>query len=302
VNEAPQIVFIVGPTASGKSTLAIEIAKIAGCEVINADSIQVYDGLDVGSAKPTQDEMRGIPHHLIGHIAKGKKYTAGQFRDDVFRIIKERSEFGKNRFLVVGGSGFYLKALMTDLYPVPQVPKEIQSQIQALLPQERYQKLQILDSEYAQQINSNDTYRVQRALEVCLTTGQKMSEIRKQFSKKTFPYKYLKIGVMGPKENLRKRIQQRTEKMLENGLIEEVQKVLNEGFDQWLALESVGYREVKLYLNGQISRHELVDQIVKETMALVKKQMTWFRKDTEIKWFDIGVDPCLVENYIRENL
>jgi tRNA dimethylallyltransferase len=289
--KTPLVVFIVGPTASGKSRLALELAQKMKGEIINGDSVQVYEGLDIGSAKPTKEEMEKVRHHLIGHVPKGQKYTAGRFRQEVLDVLKRRIGEGQKFFFVVGGSGFYLRALMTDLYKIPKIPLEIRDKIQKMSLDERYKKLQELDPEYSQKISSNDSYRISRGLEVCLLTGRKFSEIQREFSKKDFPYNYIKIGLKAPKELLREKVRERALQMLESGFVEEVRNLLHANLTNWAALESVGYKEVKAFLEGKLTLEELPEEIVKSTMALIKKQMTWFKKDSEIRWFDMGVSP-----------
>jgi len=160
------VVFILGPTASGKTNLAIQAAKKLGGEIINADSIQVYKSLDIGSAKPTKEELSQAPHHLVGHLSEGSNYTAGEFRKDVLDVIEKRSKAGVKTFYIVGGSGFYIKALLNGLYEIPEIPEELQAQIQKENISDLYEELKKEDPVAAEKINANDSYRVEKTTEV----------------------------------------------------------------------------------------------------------------------------------------
>jgi tRNA dimethylallyltransferase len=277
-----KILFLVGPTATGKTNLAIQIAIQSDAEIINADSVQVYEGLDIGSAKPTPQELKTVPHHLIGYIQKGKDYTSGQFRKDVFNLIEK---YPKKNFIIVGGSGFYLKALTTGLYEIPKVPKEIHLEVKEESNAKLYRELQKVDPESAKIINPNDSYRLQRAMEVYRAFHKPLSFFKNEFIKQDLPFEHKKIGLKLEREELRSRIRLRVLKMLEDGLVSEVELLLKENLENWKALSSVGYKEVVQMLKGELDPNLLVDEIVKNTMGLAKRQMTWFRKDEEIQWF-----------------
>lgn len=296
------VVFILGPTASGKSNLAIAAAQKLGGEIINADSIQVYKSLDIGSAKPTKEELTLVKHHLIGHVDEGDSYTAGRFRKDVLDVIEKRAKAGIKKFYVVGGSGFYIKALTKGLYQIPPVPTEIQEQVQKEDPKELYEELKRVDPVAASTINANDSYRISRAIEVYRATGTPFSEFKNKFSKDEFPYKYIKIGLRADKEILRARVIKRAEKMLKDGLIVEVKNLLDKGYENWDALASVGYKEVVMFLKGLLPESQLEDEIVQNTMGLVKKQMTWFKKDEDMTWFDVSEEVEKIVQFIQEEM
>ncbi|MES2769556.1 MAG: tRNA (adenosine(37)-N6)-dimethylallyltransferase MiaA [Bdellovibrionota bacterium] len=290
---AIRVVFILGPTASGKTNLAIKAAQKMGGEIINADSIQVYKSLNIGSAKPTKEELEAVPHHLIGHLAEGSAYTAGQFRREVLEVIEKRSREGIQKFYIVGGSGFYIKALINGLYKVPDIPVEIQEKVKNEKTIDLYEELKRVDPENAKILNANDSYRIARAIEVYRATGIPFSEYKNKFSEEKFPYKCIKIGLRTDKENLRNRVLQRTEKMLKEGLIEEVKDLVEKGLEEWDALQSVGYKEVQLFLKGLLPQDQLREEIVKNTMGLIKRQMTWFKKDIDMTWFDVSLSEDL---------
>lgn len=296
------VVFILGPTASGKTSLSIKLAQELGGEIINADSIQVYKSLDIGSAKPTKEELVLVPHHLVGHLKEGTHYTAGEFRKDVLDVIEKRSQVGIKRFYIVGGSGFYIKALINGLYPIPDVPEEVQEEVQSEDIRELYQELKLVDPVSALKINENDSYRICRAIEVYRATGRPLSEFKESFSKEKFPYRYLKIGLGTEKEKLKERVIQRTDAMLEAGLVEEVKDLLGRGYDGWDALQSIGYKEVVQYHKGLLPKELLKDEIVKNTMGLIKKQMTWFKKDQDMHWFDVFENHEKIIQFVKEQI
>lgn len=283
------VAFILGPTASGKTNLAIQAAKKLGGEIINADSIQVYRSLDIGSAKPTKEELAMVPHHLIGHLREGSSYTAGEFRRDVLNVIEKRSKAGVNKFYIVGGSGFYIKALINGLYQIPDVPEEIQNQVKSEDIKDLYEELKKVDPVAAEKISANDSYRIMRAVEVFRATGEPFSSFKDKFKETDdkFPHKFIKIGLRTEKEKLRERVVARTHKMLQEGLIAEVKILLSNGLQDWDALASVGYKETVMFLNAQLTEDQLPQEIVKNTMALIKRQMTWFKKDQDMTWFDV---------------
>jgi tRNA dimethylallyltransferase len=215
-------IFVVGPTASGKTNLAIALAKEFGGEVISCDSIQVYQGLDIGSSKPSLLEQQGITHHLLSTVPTGEKYTAGDYRRDALKILNE----SKQKIMwIVGGTGFYFKALefgMTDNPKMDEaVRKTYQAEWDAKTPDDFYKELQDKDPERAKEISPNDSYRIFRAVEI-LRLGVKPSELKQSFTPKDFPYPILKLGVSVDRDTLRSRVQARVEAMLADGFEAEV--------------------------------------------------------------------------------
>ncbi len=281
------VFFIVGATASGKSKLAIKAAQKYGGEIVNADSIQNYISLNIGSAKPPLEERKLVPHHLVDFIEDGDVYTAGRFHRDAIRVLTERFDAGVKKIYVVGGSGFYIQALLKGLYPIPQILEETKTQIRAQDPKNLFKQLQEVDPDYSGSINANDTYRIQRAMEVYLQTGVPFSNYKKSFEKSVFPFSYKLIGLKTPKENLVKRITARALQMLEMGLVDETKDLLQKGLKNWLPLSSVGYKETTQFLEGDLRHEDLLSEIIKSTTGLAKRQLTWFKRDKEIEWFDI---------------
>ena len=280
------VLFITGPTAIGKTNLAFYLAPRLQAQIINADSLQFYKGMDIGAAKPDFKKHPLVKCFLFDHIKPPKIYTAGQFEKDALQILKKILP----RFtgLVVGGSGFYLKALEKGLYPIAKAKALSQKNWMEKKKSKGlgflYQQLQKKDPEYALQVHPNDSYRIIRALSI----KEKLSTIQKKFKTRPFPYPLLKIGLKAKKEILKKRVQLRIEEQIKNGLIEEVQNLKNQELEKaFPPLQSVGYKEVLLYLNGEIKNKSLLkEQILQRTMKLIKKQKSWLNGEKNIHWFD----------------
>jgi tRNA dimethylallyltransferase len=290
----PCLIGVFGPTASGKSDIALEMAKKMGAEILNCDSLQVYDQLNIGTAKPSLNDQAMVVHHLLGHVPVGQIYTAGQYRRDALRVIQKRFEEGQRLFLLVGGSGFYAQALIKGLYPIAPVDplkrKSIMDEIESRGAESVFSELKARDPEYAKKIGDQDQHRLIRAIEILRHSEFKtMAEIDLAMSKIEKPFHIQSIGVMKTRGLLKKSILSRAEVMLKNGFIEEVQGLLSQGLIDWPPLRSVGYREVIQYLQAPAqmrSQKKMTDQIVTSSMQLAKRQMTWFRRDPETLWFD----------------
>ena len=299
---APELLFIIGPTAGGKSDFAVELCESEAAqtksEILNCDSVQFFAGVEIGAAKPSADLLARVPHHLIGHLPLGATYTAGEFRRDALQVIEQRARQGVERFVAVGGSGFYVQALEKGMYDVPKIPDEIRSGVERDLEEkglaDLHLELKKRDPKAAEKINPADRYRIGRALEVLRAdlSGRTLTQIREQFvseaarSLGSAPplFRVRKIGLFVPRDVLRDRVVARTRKMLENGLVEEVRGLRAQGLHNWSPLQSVGYKEVGAYLDGAISQADLEPAIVTSTMQLAKRQMTWFKRDVSIEW------------------
>lgn len=294
-----KIVFVVGTTASGKSDYAIKRAQRNSISkktaIVNCDSVQVYQGLVIGSALPSREEMSLVPHYLYSYVSKGERITAGQYCRAFYALMeKMKDEFAE--ILVVGGTGFYFQAIEKGMFDVggenpylrEQLQKRLQSAEEAKI---LYEEFADLDPIAAKRIFPNDHFRLVRAMELMLTHKKSLTEIQSEFEKspKKFPWSLEKVGIRVAKEDLRSRIELRTQKMLRQGLVDEVKKLRNQGLRQWAPMESVGYKEVNLYLDqaGEIPDQAALHQrIVMNTMKLAKKQRTWFQRDQEINWQD----------------
>ena len=285
------LIFLVGSTATGKTTLSLQLAKKWSASILNCDSIQMYKGMDIGSAKPVlKDRMsHGANWFFFDEWDPPLTCTAGIFRKKALAILK--TELPQRPVIAVGGSGFYIQALEKGMFPVKQVSTEIKNLVQQTHTKKGteylYQWLFELDSEYAKQISSKDSYRIFRAICLILSEKKNLSFIKTSFEKKktTLPYPILKIGLYLPKVQLLEKVQARTTIMLERGLIEETKSLLSKGLESWPLMKSVGYKEVVLFLKNQLSKDKLHHRIVQRTMRLAKKQMIWFKRDKHIQWF-----------------
>lgn len=291
MNQDIKVIFVVGPTASGKSSLALYLAKKFNGSIVNIDSVQFYEGLVVGSAAPTETEKKQVPHYLFSYVKAPAEMTAGQYIRDFYELI----DSGKvnTPVFVVGGTGFYIQALEKGMYDLPEVTEEIKKEVlsdfETFGSDKMFTELKSFDPDT--ELHPNDHYRVGRALEVKRAFNLKMSEFKNSSENKNrLPYPSIKIGLTfetEDKEKFMSRIHQRTLKMIDDGIIEEAKSFLTQGFESWAPLASVGYLEAKAYLQGQISREELPAAITQATMKLVKKQKTWFKRDEAIFWSDV---------------
>lgn len=287
----PLDVFIVGPTASGKSQRAIEWACEMNFEIVNCDSLQFYKDLQKGTAYPTSSDFAAVKHHLFGVASLGTQMTAGEF---VRRFKDLRNQFKDQKFLCVGGSGFYIKALETGLYDLTVSHKK-PSKYNASLAKEmslkqKYELLKDIDPKILDTIHPHDDYRLSRALEIFFTSGILPSTLKAQGEGSISNSSHPKLGLYLSREELKKRVSNRVKDMIQGGLIEEVQSLLQKMKEKnmslsWKPLQSVGYKEVLLFLNGSLSKEELESFIVQSTLQLAKRQMTWFRSDKKVLWF-----------------
>ena len=283
----PKIIVIVGPTASGKSDLAIKIAGKFNSEIISADSRQIYRGMDIGTAKPAKTEIRKIPHHLIDIKNPDENYTVAQYKKDCLKAIK--MVLAKNKIpVLVGGTGLYIKTIADNLEipevkPDFQLREKLEKELKSKGLDYLYQKLIELDPEAAYIIDSKNPRRIVRALEITLKNEKPFSQQRKS-GKKLF--NCLKIGISLPKEKLREKINKRADKILKNGLIKEVKNLIKKYPFDIPAFDAIGYREIINYLQGKVSLDETTALIKKNTWRYAKRQITWFKKDKKIIWID----------------
>ncbi|MBC7754880.1 MAG: tRNA (adenosine(37)-N6)-dimethylallyltransferase MiaA [Moraxellaceae bacterium] len=304
-------IFIVGPTATGKSHLALTLAKkFNGC-IINCDSIQFYNKLKIGSAAPDQAEMNQVPHYLYSYVNPPQEMTAGQFLRDFHDLIENNKDL-KSPLIIVGGTGFYVQALEKGMFNVPEINRELKIQIEAEIKEYGNEKAfkELIEFDPETKIHINDAYRIGRALEVKRAFNLKMSELKMQAllnedtdNKFKLPFPFIKIGIDLDREILKQNIASRTKMMLKNGLIDEVKSLIDEGHADWAPLSSVGYFEVKEFLAGRIDKVDLEDQINLSTRQLTKKQRTWFKRDLEISWLKSNQTEILnfVEEFLQES-
>lgn len=292
--DKPKLFVVLGPTAVGKSDLGIDIAEKLGGEIINADSLQVYKYLNIGTAKTAPSELQRVKHHLIDIVCPDEDFNAGMFRSAAASRIQELHESGKN-IILLGGTYLYVKVLLSGLIEGLPANPEIRENIKTLrltlgLPYV-YERLRVLDPEAASKIHPNDYVRTERALEVNYLTGQKMSELQAVHSFQNQDYEYEKIGISLDRELLKERIEKRVDKMLDEGLVKEVKGLREMGYAPELKpMQSIGYKEINQYLDGVIDLDKAVELIKRDTKRFAKRQMTWLRKDDEISWFEKGRD------------
>ncbi|KHD87755.1 MAG: tRNA dimethylallyltransferase [Bdellovibrio sp. ArHS] len=285
------VIFVVGSTASGKSEWALRLAQEFHGVIVNCDSVQVYKKVDIGAAKPSKAEQALVPHFLLDYVNPPQEMTAGQYSRDFFATLESIPE--QTPIFVVGGTGFYFMAIEKGMYPVLAVPEDIQKEVAAELQtelgvQKLHQELLEKDPLYGAKIHLSDHYRLGRAIELIRSQGKSVTQIQKEFaeSRSEFPYPLLKMGPSWDREALKERIDLRTKRMLEAGLIDEVQGLLDEGLEAWAPLSSVGYKETIVFLKKEVSKEQLFESIATNTRQLAKRQRTWFQRDKEIQWYD----------------
>lgn len=300
----------MGPTASGKTAIALRLARELPCEIISVDSAQIYKGMDIGTAKPAAARLSEAPHHLINIIEPHERYSAARFRDDALALMREITE--RDRIpLLVGGTMLYFQALTEGLNELPEADPMIRLMIDTMAAEEGWPALHAqlarVDPETAARLEPNDAQRIQRALEIYYITNKPVSELLKKPKYVYFPYTPLKVSVVpGDREALHARIEQRFDEMLEAGLVAELRR-LREEYALEAAMPSmrcVGYRQAWDHLEGRIGAEALREQGIAATRQLAKRQLTWLRSMAGVTEFD-----CLAENvadlvleYLRREL
>ena len=283
------ILVITGATASGKTDVSMVCASLLDAEIISADSRQVYRGLDIGTAKPTLAERSAVRHHGIDICDPSELYTAGRFFNDAHRWIEEIQARGK-RVIIVGGSGLYVRVLMRGLFEGPAADAALRRELETRLREEGKQALlrdlTERDPEMAAEIDVNNPVRIIRALEVCILSGQAYSRLRKE-KLRLSPHRFSSIALAWERSLLHARINVRVDAMMEAGLVDEVRGLLEAGVDpSWNALNTVGYKEISVYLSSLLPIETAVEQIKTNTRRFARRQLTWFRRDAALRWFD----------------
>jgi len=296
-----RVLFIVGPTAVGKTELSLQVAERLGGEIVSADSRQVYRFMDIGTAKPTPRERERIPHHFIDIRTPDQYYSAGEYGHEARLCIAQLLQRGVTP-VVVGGSGFYIQALVDGLFAPgisdAQVKQEWRRRIQEQGLAEIFLTLQSIDPETARRLHPNDEQRIVRALEVYELTGMPISRFR-QGPRTAAHFTPLFVGLTRERQALYRRIEARVDDMIALGLVDEVRGLQNKGWTpQLTSLRTVGYREVFDYLAGLTSFQDMLSKIKMNSRRYAKRQITWFRRDARIFWMDIGplqAEQCVVE-------
>lgn len=296
------LIVVTGPTAIGKTDLAIRIALNYDTEIVSADSRQFYKEMSIGTAKPTKAETEAARHHFIDSISIHDPYSAGKFEAEALNVLegiyKER-----NVAVMVGGSGLFVRAVTEGFDEFPDVDPAVREGLNKTFAAEGITALQLqlqdLDPDYASEVDLDNPQRVIRALEVCLSTGKPYSSFRAVNNRQNRSFKSIKIGLNMERPQLYERINRRVDMMMDQGLLEEVQQLLP--YRHLNALNTVGYSEIFDHLDGKISLSEAVERIKQNTRRFAKRQLTWFRKDTEITWFHPEDYPSII-NFINTRL
>ena len=297
MKKSPKLIVILGPTAVGKTTLSIRLAKKFGGEIISADSRQVYKGMDIGTAKPTKKEMRGIPHHLLSVASPKRRFTVTQYRKLALKAINKIHKKNKVPFLV-GGTGFYIQAVVDGIV-IPEVPPDwkLRKKLAKKSVKELYRLLKKLDPKRAKTIEKENPRRLIRAIEIVLKTKKPVPLLKKSLR----PYPVLMIGIKKSPQELKKRIKKRFLTWLKRGLIMEVINLRKSGLS-WKRIEDFGihYRVIAEYLQNKIEEKEMIENSIKEIENYAKRQMTWFKRDKRIQWLEnCNQIEKLIKNFLK---
>jgi tRNA dimethylallyltransferase len=278
------LLLIAGPTAVGKTSVAIDVARHFGCEIISADSRQFYSELKIGTATPTAEQQNSVKHHFVGNLSLTDNYNVSRFENEVLALLSEL--FAKNKFVVmVGGSGLYIKAVCDGIDDLPDVDDELRNSLHQQLEKEGIAsiraQLQKLDPAYYSKVDLANPNRIIRALEVCLATGKPYSAMRKQ-SRAQRNFRIIKIGLNLPRKELHERINQRVEAMMKEGLLDEARSFYPKR--ELNALNTVGYKELFDHFDGKYSLEDAIEKIKTNTRRYARRQITWFKKEADIFW------------------
>lgn len=291
------LLVITGPTASGKTGLAMELARRFGFEIVGADSMQVYKGMDIGTDTPSAAELDGVVHHLINIVSPDEAYDAARFAKDADTVIADISNRGK-KALVVGGTGLYLRVLLQGLQQGPPPNAELRNELTLRAENEGWaslhNQLRKVDPEAFYRLHPNDGIRIVRALEVYLQTGKPLTQWQKEHAFGQLRYPHKMIGIVRPKEELNARINQRVDEMFAQGFVDEVKSLLAAGFSPNLKpLSALGYKPINQYLNGEQTLEEAVMNTKTTTRRFAKRQRTWFKKETDVTWVEPDIEAVI---------
>ena len=293
------LIIIAGPTAVGKTDLCVKLAKLLDTEAVSADSRQFYRELAIGTAKPTTKEMNGVKHHFINSHSIQNYYSVGDFERDCLAVLEEIFQ-RKDVAILTGGSGMFIKMITDGIDEMPEADLVLRQNLAQRLDNEGLDvlvyELKNLDPIYYQQVDIQNTQRVLRALEVCISTGKPFSSFRKNQKAKR-PFLIIKIALERPRKELYARIDKRMEMMLANGLEAEAKSVIN--FREHYALKTVGYREIYEHLDGEYDREEMVRLLKRNSRRYAKRQITWFKNQDEFHWF-YAKNEAEIINFVRD--
>lgn len=285
-----KVIVICGPTASGKTALSIELAKKINGEIVSADSMQIYKDMNIGTAKPTIEEMQGIKHYLLDFVSPEERYSVAQYKQDAKRAIKEIIKKGKTP-IIVGGTGLYVDSLIYEIeYNDIKIDEEYRNKLEAIVEknglEELYKKALEIDPVAMEKISKNDKKRIMRILEIYKATGKTKTQQELESRKKPVEYDYRIFAINWDRKILYQRINKRVDIMIEQGLVNEVKNILDK-YDKFpTAMQGLGYKEVVDYINGIYTKEEMIEKIKMETRRYAKRQLTWFRKNKQTIWLD----------------
>ncbi|WP_408956061.1 tRNA (adenosine(37)-N6)-dimethylallyltransferase MiaA [Natroniella sp. ANB-PHB2] len=286
------LVALVGPTAVGKTKLSLALAQQLEGEIISADSMQIYRGMDIGTAKATPKEQKKVPHHLIDIVEPDQEFSVADFQERVDQLIPEIYQRGKLPMLV-GGTGLYVKAVIEGfLFPEMETDWELRERLEEAAEKEGteyvHDKLAKIDSTLAEKLHPNDLRRVIRGIEVYQQTGKTITYFKKEAKKRPPRYQAVKIGLRRERESLYQRINKRVDLMIEEGLVKEVRELYQKGYDRELiSMQGLGYKELMGHFEGEYDLEEAIRLIKRDTRHFAKRQFTWFKRDDSIHWFDV---------------
>ena len=289
-NDKEKVIVICGPTASGKTALSIELAKKINGEIISCDSMQIYKDMNIGTAKPTKEEMQGIKHYLIDCISPNERYSVADYKKEAKKYIKEIIQKGKTP-IIVGGTGLYLDSLIYEIeYPEIEFDKKYRKMLEERVKKEGletlYAEAKKIDPRAIEKISPNDEKRILRILEIYKATGKSKTEQEEESRKKEVEYDYKVYALNWDRGILYERINKRVDIMIEQGLIEEVKNILKKYKEFPTAMQGLGYKEVVEYLQNKITKDEMIEKIKTETRRYAKRQLTWFRKNKQTIWLN----------------
>lgn len=286
----PKIIVICGPTASGKTSLSIELAKKINGEIISADSMQIYKDMNIGTAKPTIEEMQGIKHYLLDFVSPDERYSVADYTKDAKKAIEEILKKGKTP-IIVGGTGLYIDSLIYGIeYQEIQFDEKYRKELEIKADQnglqELFEEAKKIDPKAVEKISPNDKKRILRILEIYNATGKTKTEQNIESRQKEVEYDYHVYALNWDRQVLYDRINKRVDIMIQNGLIQEVKNILKKYNKFPTAMQGLGYKEVVAYLNGEYTEEEMIEKIKMESRRYAKRQLTWFRKNKQTIWLD----------------
>lgn len=288
--EKPKVIMICGPTASGKTTLSIALAKKIEGEIVSADSMQIYQDMNIGTAKPTEEEKQGIPHYVMDYVSPEMRYSVAEYKKEAKKAIHTILAKGKMP-IVVGGTGLYLDSLLYEIdYPEIELDEAYRQKLDQLAQEKGltylYEKAKQIDPLATAKISPNDRKRIQRILEIYHATGKTKTEQEIASRQKEVEFDYHVYALSWDRAILYERINQRVDLMIEQGLIEEVQNIQKKYTCFPTAMQGLGYKEVVDYLEGKLTKEEMIEKIKQETRRYSKRQLTWFSKNKQTIWLE----------------